>query len=59
MFDKTLSKLIVCLMIPQKNDKQKLDKRANMLQWILGGFDFSQNELEMRLAKKIELRRNL
>ena len=26
-----------------------------MLQWILGGLDCSQNEFEMRLAKKIEL----
>ena len=26
-----------------------------MLQWILGMFDFSQNEFEMRIAKKFNL----
>ena len=30
-----------------------------MVQCILGRFDFLQNEFEMRLAKKIELRRDL
>ena len=53
MFDQTLSNLIVCLMISHKNNIQKLHKRASMLQWILGRFDFSQNEFEMRLAKKV------
>ena len=50
MFDQTLSNLIVCLMISQ-NHMQQLHKRASMLQWILGKFDISQNEFEMRLAK--------
>ena len=54
-FDRTLSKLVVCLVISHKNYIQKLHKRASILQWILGRFDFSQNEFEM----KIELRRDL
>ena len=40
LFDKTLSNLIVCLMISPKSYIQKLHKRANMLHWILGRFDF-------------------
>ena len=51
MLDQTLSILIVCLIISQKNYIHKLHKRAGMLQWILGRFDFSQNEFEMRRAK--------
>ena len=43
IFNQILSNLIICLMISQKNYIQ-------MLQWILGRFDFSQNEFEMRLG---------
>ena len=39
-------------MISQRNYIQKLNKRASMLQWILGRFEFSQNEFEMRLAEQ-------
>ena len=42
MFDQTLSNILVCLTILQ-NYMQKLHKRAGMLQWILGRFNFSQN----------------
>ena len=34
---------------------QKLHTQASMLQWILGRFDFLQNET----SKKVELRRDL
>ena len=52
IFDHTLSNLIVCLMISQKNYIQKLHIRVSMLQWILSRFDFSQNEFELGLARK-------
>ena len=51
LLDETLNNLIVCLLISHtKNYIQKLHKRASMLLGILGRFDFSQNEFEMRLA---------
>ena len=50
MFDQTLSNLILCLMISQKHI-QNLHKRASMLHWILGRFEFMQNKFEIRLAK--------
>ena len=49
MFDQMLNNLIVCL-ISKKKYIRKLHKRGRMLQWIQGGFDVMQNELEMRLA---------
>ena len=52
MFDQALSNLVVYLMISHKKCIQKLHKRVSMLQCILGKFDCSQNEFEMRLAKK-------
>ena len=51
MLEQLLTNVIVCLTISHKNYIQKLHKRASMLRWILGGFGFSQNLLEMRLAK--------
>ena len=48
IFEQTLSNLIVCLMISQKNYIQKLHKQTSILQWILGRLD----EFEMRLVKK-------
>ena len=44
LFDQTLSNLIVFVMISHKNYIQKLQKRASMLQWTLGRFDFHKNE---------------
>ena len=40
MLDQALTNVIVYLMISQKNYVQKLHKRASLLQWILGRFDF-------------------
>ena len=37
--------------MPIKNYIQKLHKQANMLQWILGRYGFSQNLFEMSVAK--------
>ena len=43
-----LNNIIVCLMISQKNYLQTLHKQASMSYWILGRFEFSQNEFKMR-----------
>ena len=59
MFDQTLNNVVVRLMTSHKqstykrctNVVQTLYKRAGMVQWILGRFDFSQTN-SMRLAKK-------
>ena len=40
MLEQTLSNVIVCLMISQKNYIQKLHKRDSRLEWILGRFIF-------------------
>ena len=58
MFDQTLSNCIVYLMISLKYI-QKLHKRANMLKWRLGRFEFSHNYFEMKLVQIIELRRDI
>ena len=51
MCDQKISNLIVCLMISQKLHIKNA-QLASKLQWILRKFDFSQNEFEMRRAKK-------
>ena len=50
MLDQTLPNVNMCLMI-SRNYIQQLHNRTSMLQWIIGRFDFSQNEFEMRLAE--------
>ena len=50
--DKALNNSIVCLMISQKL-QTKVHKRASMLQLILGRFECSQNEFEIRRTKNV------
>ena len=54
MLEQTLTNVIVCLMISQKLHT-KLQKRAIMLQWILGRFFFFTKLTSNETSKEIEL----